>query len=720
MRQLFALLLAATMLLGMTACGGNHDTPGTDPSSESIPGESTGETTDTAPSDPAPTDPTGSVDDKPLIYNGERYASLYEIMEKLDEDGFLDVSTYTVEIGGLCAPVALHMAYSRLVSISAFDHTVYVDTEAWDYSFLYGNTTAYLYDYQDAIILNLWTDSIGYSCVMTSQGSSVDYPSGGTSRMVYVSEDGQLQWSKTSCKFNRPMQQRDIAPIDLATSRDEFYYAIGNASFEGGSVQYGEAVHYTISDVFDLDTAFADAKAQGQYAEFDTVDELLAYNLYLEETDPDLAPGEDPYSYRIRKVYDDDGNLIELNEYYGDTMTARFIYDKNGNLIQEIGYHVYGVEHYTFDHEYDAQGREIAGRHSFFGDDVDYRYTLAYDDAGNLTEKVYYENDQETERFVYTYDSDGNRTSEIFSQAGIKKYGYEFNKNGDLIKHISYQDGIAVEHENVDDLIKAQLVTGVWFPIMDSEPIHSRFHYDGAEPISPPLAGEITYHDDGSWTLIHGSYDDEDGLYYESEHLYDENGLLIRTIYRTEGVETGHYVYTYDDNGNRVKFESYEDGSVQSYTLYEYDASDLLVTEVDYSDGQETCRRENEYDASGRLIYFTIHYTEVDDDNNGISHTEYSTQYIYNEKGWLIETIQFENGVESFRDTYEYDEAGRILKNPEYYQYVYDENGMLSRIRIAYDEWVTGDVVFHYRTVYVTPETAEALRQIINDELSWF
>lgn len=675
--------------------------PSTEPSTEPSTDPSDPVPPTVPPTDPPtqPTDPPVEPDDGMLEYEGQKYASFGEIVEKLEQQGQLALSEHSVQIGGLVSPVTLQMEYARVVSITAFGRTQEVAAQAPDYSFVSGNGAAALYDYQDAIILNIWHGNIGYSCAMTAQGTTAEYPAEGISRMFYRDDSGELRWVQTACKFNAIEDRWATAPVDLAVSREEFYYSEGTAILENGTVRMDEGTAYTICDAFDLDQIFSNAKMNGQYPDYETVDELLVCNQQAE------APAEDdPAGYRIHRVYDEGGKLTMRLEYYRGHRLTTYEYDDRGNLVRKIGYQIYG-EHFCYEYAYDDQGREIAASCYFYGDLKDYRYTKSYDTAGNLIEKVYFEDDKENQRFTYAYFASGSR-SETFYQSGERKYTYFFDSKGELVGQTLYWDGVAHATEDVTGLVKVQLVTDAWIPILDNEPKHFHFRHDGAEPVPDPVEGEITYHDDGSWSLIHGSIDEEDGLYYESERLYDANNRLIQEVYRTAGEETSRFTYSYDAGGN-------------------------MVQSVHYKEGQEYCRTVRQFDDAGRLIKSTTSYTEEEGyycyvpNEQGeqiwtyVGFMESACEYFYNEKGWLIEAVSYQDGKENNRVTYAYDDAGRLLFQWDYYRYIYDADGMLSRVQIVYDEWAAGDVIFHYRTVYVTEQTAEALRQNLNKVLEF-
>ena len=88
-----------------------------------------------------------------------------------------------------------------------------------------------IYDHQGMIFLNVWYYDTGYSCIIFPDGSFKEtYPDDEYSVMIYLDEEERMCQSKFALKF-LGLEQWDTAPIDMAVSRDDFYYSIEDASW---------------------------------------------------------------------------------------------------------------------------------------------------------------------------------------------------------------------------------------------------------------------------------------------------------------------------------------------------------------------------------------------------------------------------------------------------------------------------------------------------------
>ena len=659
MKKLCAMLLAALMVLSLAACEISvEDNTATDPSTEL----------------------TEKYDLNEIDLDG-----IGELLAQRDED-----TISCIQLEGLCTPVELQLMGTNLLSMTAYGITAWVEEDGAEYASIYGNLWPVIYDQNGIIFLNIWKDDIGYSCVIYPDGTYMEsYPDEEYSVMIYVDEEGRMCQSQFALRFIG-IEQWATGPIDMATSRDDFYYSVDDVLWTEQEYAVTARESYTISDCFELDEIFDRAKADGLYPEFDTLDELLEYNAQrFEETEE----AED-------STYWPDSNREEIS--YLDQFYVTRDYDDLKNLISETYYDCYGGEYFTKTHTYDAQNRDISGNWCFVGEEV-YRYTNEYDEQDRLTETVWYQDDAEVERFSYTYDKKGGYT-ETYSQKGEKKYTYGFNAQGELTAHTVYQGNKAVKTKDLKSLVKTQLLTDLWHPVIDSEPMHFSHYYDGTLPTEDPDDWTVTTAADGSRTMTRGSVDEEDGLYYGVEHRYDAQGQLLQIIYTLEGNEYSRLEYEYGEKG--------------------------CIREVSYDDNQEVYTCENKYNDAGQLIRMDVRYTEPQTyytyvTENGqeveteVIYTERSETYRYNDQGLLVETVVLEDGNETDRTSYDYDANGYLLPRLSTYEYTYNAEGVLEQIWLIYEDDAAGAVQLRSRTVYVTPENARQLQDILRTEISW-
>lgn len=665
MKKIMALVLSLVILLSMAACKENEPEITTAPTTTTV------------------TEPAEEMEHYDLT--------------KIDLDGIGELfskketeALSKIQLDGLCTPVVLELEGTNLVSISAYGSTVFPDPDC-EYTGIYGNLYPDLYDHEGMIFLNVWHDDTGYSCVIFPDGTYKEaYPDGEYSTMIYLDEENRMCQSKFALKFVG-LEQWDTAPIDMAVSREDFYYSIDDASWtkeEGYTTTARES--YTISDWFKLDEIFDTAKNQGLYPEFETVDELLAYNAQRFED----AQKEDP---------DNGADSVEEKVGYFDQYFASYLYDDQHNLVTETFYDCFEEIYFTKTHTYDDLNQETGGSW-YFGDQEVYRYTHTYNKSGLITETVWYQADQEVERFSYTHMGDGSYTK-TFSQNGQKKYTYTFDATGTLTGHSIYQDGQEIKTQDVTTLVQTQQLTDLWLPPRDTAPQHNSQYYNGTIPAEDPAKWNVTPAHGGGRILTQSSVDEEDGLLYTVEHHYDTKDRLVKVIHKQENRETSQEEYEY--------------------------VGDICIRQVGYDHGVKVYTCENEYNIDGQLICAKTSYVnpqsyEMYTDENGVTvekevtYTSRTETYRYNDQGLLVETVVYEDEEESDRITYDYDVNGNILPRLDTYQYVYNVEGKPEGIWLIYEDHAVGMALLRSHTVYVTADNARQLRDIMRTELSWF
>ena len=664
--RIFSVLLAAGMLLSLAACKGKEPVP---------------------PTQTNPTTEPTSADIEHFNLTEIDLAGIGELFAQEDTN-----TLCKIQLDGLCAPVVMELEGTDIVSISAYGTTVWADRDC-EYTSIYGNLQPVIYDHQGMIFLNVWYYDTGYSCVIFPDGSFKEtYPDDEYSVMIYLDEEERMCQSKFALKF-LGLEQWDTAPIDMAVSRDDFYYSIEDASWtqeDGYTTTPRES--YTISDWFELDEIFNTAKKNGLYPEFEMVDELLEYNAqrFQEAENDNTGNGPD--------------TTEEKQGYFGHDYVSN-LYDDQKKLLQETYYDYCDYAYFTKTHTYDDLNRDISGSWSFCGEEA-YRYANTYDSKNRLTETLWYQADKEVERFTYTYDSKGGHT-ETFFQNGEKKYTYTFNGSGELTACSTYEKGREVKTHDVKGLVKTQLLTDIWYPFMDNGSLHAPYYYDGTVPREVSVLSEVISGEDGSYIMIQRDVDEEDGTPYEHEYHYDAQDHLLKEVHKAEGVEFNRDEYTYDSNGRRISQVFYVDGKKQLTREFYYDEAGYLIREertstepeIEYINGQ---------DETGMDVSTSITYTKKTQINR------------YNDQGLLAETVSYANGEPFRTDTYEYDDNGYILPSRDTFQYVYNVEGVLEGIWLIYDDWASGVAQLRSRTVYVTPENAQQLRKIMRNELTWF
>lgn len=234
---------------------------------------------------------------------------------------------------------------------------------------------------------------------------------------------------------------------------------------------------------------------------------------------------------------------------------------------------------------------------------------------------------------------------------------------------------------------------------------------NGAQQIT-----DYTY--DANQNLIKEVWTDSDGKQRICDYTYDANNFLLKQAIKYSDDSQGTYDYLYDIYGNQIK-QTYTpyDASYQHITFSEYDANgNCLVSGYmrDYPDDSKyedySHRKEYTYDEKGNLLQYlqftdskitdTINYT-YDANGNLIKKTRTplsggssTWEYTYNEAGLLIKEVSTYNTGKPQTYEYTYDKNGNLIKKTRIYfsnsnekrtsftDYTYDVNG--NRIKEVY------------------------------------
>lgn len=229
--------------------------------------------------EPAVTE-TPPLTDTVLTCDMGEYAWFSDFFAEQEESDWAEKGRYSLRVTGLCVPVTVEMDGSTVLSVSAFGHTAEVEL-AW---------------YQDAVNAEIQgTDAVivvrdceewdSRSWVFTAKTCRAFLPEQNVSTIVRVDEEGALRYIRATNDYNTSFNQWDTAPIDCCVSRDDFVYETGRVELVDGEPVLKPEESYTVSELYDLDALFADAKQNGMYAQYSTVDEVLNANRQHRETE---------------------------------------------------------------------------------------------------------------------------------------------------------------------------------------------------------------------------------------------------------------------------------------------------------------------------------------------------------------------------------------------------------------------------------------------------
>ncbi len=244
-------------------------------------------------------------------------------------------------------------------------------------------------------------------------------------------------------------------------------------------------------------------------------------------------------------TYDADGNLIKkLNNYYNDKNEITTVYGNqyiytNGRKTEAYSYH-YPAKSGGYD-EYLPLGKGVKSGNVLLTSVAPERefthYIYTYDQAGNITEKIWMDEfGNEKRKDVYKFDERGNCIEYIYAPNGktFRTQNRKYDKSGNMTEADSFEQG-----------------NFSWS--LDCE-----------------------YDENGNITKY--SYK---GLGYDSPSVktceYDENGNETKYVDRnSNGVETSREESRYDGKGNLIEYTSYHRGEFQNRVVYKYNKSGAL------------------------------------------------------------------------------------------------------------------------------------------------
>ena len=205
----------------------------------------------------------------------------------------------------------------------------------------------------------------------------------------------------------------------------------------------------------------------------------------------------------IKKVNTDDVQSLVVVTYRFedswhkvDVLTG--VYDEAGKLREETRHDAAGGLIFEYSYDYDIQGHMISatGRRAKNGEIVSYNYAYKYDTDGNQIEAV-------------GHTEDGAVTS---------RYTAQYDKKGNLIEGINYEEGRAVSK------------------------------YDAEYDVNGNLLREAKY------TVYNYANEERYQLEYEYIYTYDEHGNLTCEIGHTDGGSSKYeYRYTYNQDGDLIE-----------------------------------------------------------------------------------------------------------------------------------------------------------------------
>ena len=210
-----------------------------------------------------------------LAYDMADYSHFADIFEEKDAAEWDAMGAYTILLNGLDTPVLVDMNGRDVVAVHAYDQTAQLgDAGATEQD----ETPVSVRSVENVVVINISRENDGETILLTQGKRYAFQPDGGISTQIYVGEDGALAYGRYWDEYVSSFDQWDTAPLELSTSRDQFLYETGRAELVDGEVVLTPEKTVTLADAYDLDALFAEAKENGFFEEYETVDALLAAN----------------------------------------------------------------------------------------------------------------------------------------------------------------------------------------------------------------------------------------------------------------------------------------------------------------------------------------------------------------------------------------------------------------------------------------------------------
>jgi hypothetical protein len=129
----------------------------------------------------------------------------------------------------------------------------------------------------DAVVIHVSFGEMGDGSILITKNQIFKYPKEfDSSIFLWVKDDGTLGYRQTW--IDTKIEIEGWYMLYYPTSRDMVMYQEGTAEIVEGELALTSEKTVLLSDYFDLDAMFAEAKAEGWFEEYETLDELFEAN----------------------------------------------------------------------------------------------------------------------------------------------------------------------------------------------------------------------------------------------------------------------------------------------------------------------------------------------------------------------------------------------------------------------------------------------------------
>ena len=332
----------------------------------------------------------------------------------------------------------------------------------------------------------------------------------------------------------------------------------------------------------------------------------------------------DPAVNRVGYEYDAQGDLVAVTDREGNV--TRFEYsDSRAHFLEEI---IDPLERSGVRSEYDDSGRlsrllDVNGEAVELVYDPDNSIQTVRDVFGNPT--------------TYVYDTRGNVLTEVDALGGVIQRTYD-ERNNVLSETDPLRNTTSYTYDSRGNVLT------------ETDPLENviRYTYNSRGQVlseTDALGNTTTYNYDNRGNLLY----QRDAAGNPTTFSYDRRGNLLSLV-DAGGNSTS---FSYDRNGNVVQTVD----ALENMTVYSYDKNGNQITSTQTLGREEVVTRSS-YDTNGNLLSTTnplgevtrYSYNQNQQQTAMIDALGRKTEYRYDEKGQLIETIYPDNTPDTLAD----------------------------------------------------------------------
>ncbi|WP_101909222.1 RHS repeat domain-containing protein [Marasmitruncus massiliensis] len=306
-------------------------------------------------------------------------------------------------------------------------------------------------------------------------------------------------------------------------------------------------------------------------------------------------------------TYDDINNILLAEDEEGNR--TRYQYTQTGKIAKEILVNPDGTEVLRTAFTYDSMERVA-------------------------TKTAYLENGSVKAKTAYTYDAYGRIASKTVTDTG----GKELSKETSVFTPVVQSKFSRVVKTITGDTNAPSVVTET---LTDQA---GRVRQETVKGSGSLADAVVSY----TYDRLGNKLSQTDALGHVTKWEYDYAGRVVKET----DAELANVVIKYDALGNKISVTD-PNGNI---TLFTYDALNRLIIQDSPLDGTERSVTRYFYDAAGNIIKQEVLYAVYDEE------TEWkTTEYVYDSRNRVIDTILFRQDYDQRRTRFVYDNVGNKL-----------------------------------------------------------